>query len=261
MLLAVDVGNTQTHVGVFRRDELVHEWRAATEPRRTADELALMFGEFLSLAGLSFSREITAVAIASVVPRVTQELRTMTLDYFGFSGLVVEPGVKTGIAVKIDNPREAGADRIANSVAAHEMFPDEAVIVVDFGTAINFDVVTQAGEYVGGALAPGLDSSASALFSSTARLPRVELVPPLGAIGRNTEAAVQSGVVFGAAGLVDGLVERIVKELETDARVVATGGLAQMVVNHCYRVEHVEPNLTLIGLRLIFERNAEQEKA
>lgn len=261
MLLAVDVGNTQTHLGVFKRDRLVHQWRASTDARRTADELALTFGEFLSLADLSFSREITGVSICSVVPRATQELRTMTLRYFGFSPVVVEPGVKTGIAVRIDHPREAGADRIANAVSAHDMFPGNAVIVVDFGTTINFDVVTAGGEYVGGAIAPGLDSSASALFSATARLPRVELIAPEAAIGRNTEAALQSGIIFGAAGLVDGLVARIGEELGGDARVIATGGLAQTVVDHCRRVELIEPNLTLMGLRLIFERNAEGEPA
>jgi type III pantothenate kinase len=259
VLLAVDVGNTLTHLGVFDRDRLVHEWRAATDQRRTADELALMFGEFLGLVDLSFSRQITGVAIASVVPRVTQELREMTERYFGFVPVVVEPGVKTGIAVKTDNPREVGADRIANSVAAHELFPGEAAIVVDFGTAINFDVVTEEGEYIGGALAPGLDSSATALFSATARLPRVELVAPSSVIGRNTVAAVQSGIIFGAAGLVDGLVERIVKELGMDARVVATGGLAELVIRNCHSVERVEPNLTLMGLRLIFERNFEAD--
>ncbi len=255
MLLAVDVGNTQTHLGVFDRGQLIHEWRASTEQRRTADELALMFGEFLRLAELSFSNEITGVAIASVVPRATQQLRAMALKYFGFPPVVVEPGVRTGIVIRIDNPKEVGADRVANSVAAHELFPDEPVIVVDFGTAINFDVVTGAGEYIGGALAPGLESSATALFQATARLPRVELVAPPTAIGKNTVFAIQSGIVFGVAALVDGLVERTMKELDDDARVVATGGHAETVIEHCRTIERVEPTLTLLGLRLIFERN------
>src|SRR3712207_3957922 len=166
MLLAVDVGNTQTHIGVFQKDELVHEWRASTDPRRTADELALLFGEFLSLAGLSFSREITGVSICSVVPRATQELREMTQRYFGFPAVVVEPGIKTGIAVLTDNPREVGADRIANAVAAHSLFPDEACVIVDFGTAIKVEAVTARGEFAGGAIAPGMDVSATALFAS-----------------------------------------------------------------------------------------------
>lgn len=255
MLLAIDVGNTQTHLGVFERDKLIHEWRAATDQRRTADELALMFGEFLRFADLSFSREITGVAIASVVPRATQELRAMTVKYFGFPPVVVEPGVKTGIVIRIDNPKEVGADRVANSVAARELFPHEPVIVVDFGTAINFDVVTRNGEYIGGALAPGLESSATALFQATARLPRVELVAPPTTIGKNTVFAVQSGIVFGVAALVDGLVQRTMAELDDDARVVATGGHAETVVEHCRTIERVEPTLTLLGLRLIFDRN------
>jgi len=257
VLLAVDVGNTQTHLGVFGKNDLIHEWRASTDQRRTGDELALMFGEFLALVDLSFSRQITGVALSSVVPRATQELREMTLKYFGFPAVVVEPGIKTGIAIKTDNPREVGADRIANAVAAHDLFPDEPSVVVDFGTAINVDVITAEGEYIGGAIAPGLDSSATALFSATARLPRVELVAPAYAIGKNTIACMQSGIIFGAAALVDGLVERVVDELGSEARVVATGGLASLVVQFCDRVERVEPTLTLNGLRLVFERNFE----
>lgn len=255
MLLAIDIGNTQTHVGIFRGEDLVHEWRAATDARRTADELALLFGGFLSLVGLSFSTEITAVSIASVVPRTTQELREMTLRYFGFRPVIVEPGTRTGVAILTDNPKEVGADRIANAAAARELFPGQAVIVVDFGTAINFDVVTEEGNYIGGALAPGLESSAAALFTATARLPRVELVPPASPIGRNTVTAVQSGIIFGAAGLVDGIVGRIEEELGAKALVVATGGMAENVVEHCRTVSQIEPNLTLLGLRAIFELN------
>jgi type III pantothenate kinase len=260
MLLAVDIGNTQTQLGVFRGDELVHQWRLSTDSRRTADELALLFGELLAHVELSFSRQITGVSLASVVPKATQELREMTLRYFGFPPVVVEPGVKTGIVVRIDNPREAGADRIANAVAAHAMFPGEAVIVVDFGTAINFDVVTEGGEYVGGALSPGLESSSAALFRSTARLPRVELIAPSRVIGSNTVAAVQSGIVFGAVALVDGMVDRIVAELRTEARIIATGGLAPVIAERSERIEKVEPMLTLTGLRLIFERNVEERE-
>ncbi len=256
MLLAVDVGNTQTHLGVFRKDRLVHEWRASTDGRRTADELALMFGEFLSLADLSFSREITGVCICSVVPQVTQELREMALRYFGFPPVVVEPGTKTGVAVKTDNPREVGADRIANAVAAHEMFAGEPVIVVDFGTAITVDAVSAAGEYLGGAIAPGIDTAAAALFSSTAQIRRVELVAPPTTIGKSTVTSVQSGVIYGMAALVDGLVGRVEEELGAGARTIATGGLAAVVIEHTRRIERVEPMLTLIGLRLVFERNA-----
>jgi type III pantothenate kinase len=258
VLLAADVGNTQTHLGVFNRDELTHEWRISTDPRRTADELALVFGQLLAQADLSFSKQVTGVAIASVVPKATQELREMTERYFGFPPVIVEPGVKTGISINIDNPREAGADRIANSVAAHDLYPNESIIVIDFGTAINFDVVTATGEYLGGALAPGLESSATALFSATARLPRVELVAPTTAIGRNTVAAVQSGIIYGAVALVDGLIERLANELSGPARTIATGGLASLIAEHSKRIERVEPMLTLMGLRLIFERNFDQ---
>ena len=258
MLLAIDVGNTQTHLGVFKGKELEHEWRAGTDAARTADELALLFGQFLDLADLSFSREITGVAICSVVPRTTQELREMTESYFGFEPIVVEPGVRTGIAIKTDNPREVGADRIANAVAAHQMFDGEAVVVVDFGTAITVDAVSARGDYLGGSIAPGVDVAATALFSSTAQIRRVELVAPAGAIGRNTVMAVQSGIIFGTAGLVDGLIRRVMDELG-EARVVATGGLAPVVMEHCELIEIVEPMLTLEGLRLIFERNVEPE--
>lgn len=257
MLLAVDVGNTQTHMGVFERDVLEHEWRAATAQQRTADELALMFGQFLALADLSFSRQITGVAICSVVPRATSELREMTERYFGFPALVVEPGTRTGISILTDNPREVGADRIANAVASHEMYPGEPVVVVDFGTAITVDAVSADGEFLGGAIAPGIDTSATALFLATAQINRVELVAPGTAIGKRTMTSVQSGIVFGTAALVDGLVERVMDELGGSARVVATGGPAPTVVKHCRRVERIDPQLTLNGLRLIFGRNVE----
>lgn len=256
MLLAVDVGNTQTHLGVFQRDELAHEWRVSTEAKRTADEWALLFGQFLQIADLSFSRQISGLAICSVVPRATMELRQMTETYFGFSPVVVEPGTKTGIAVLMDNPREVGADRIANAVAAHELFPGSNIVVVDFGTAITVDAVSSRGEYLGGAIAPGVDTAATALFSATAQIRRVELVAPPHAIGKTTVNAVQSGIIFGAAGLVDGLVERATEEMGGDARVVATGGHASVVAEHCRTIEKLEPMLTLTGLRLIFERNA-----
>jgi type III pantothenate kinase len=256
VLLAVDVGNTQTHLGVFDRAELRHEWRASTEPTRTADELALLFGEFLSLVDLSFSRQITGVAISSVVPRATQELRDMTLRYFGFPAVVVEPGTKTGLAVLYDNPREVGADRIANGVAAHAMWPEDPVIVIDFGSALVFDVITADGAFAGGAIAPGIDTSLTALFQSTAQLRRVELVTPESVIGKSTVTNIQSGLMYGTAALVDGLIERMTKEVGADARTVATGGFAPTVIENCHRVEHFEPTLTLTGLRLIYERNA-----
>jgi type III pantothenate kinase len=253
MLLAVDVGNSQTHLGVFHGEELTHEWRMSTNPSRTADELALISGQFLSHADLSFSREITGVAICSVVPRLTQELRQMTERYFGFPPIVVEPGTKTGIAIKIDNPREVGADRIANAVAVHHLFPDEPAIVVDFGTAITVDAVSAKGEYLGGAISPGIETAAGALYEATAQIRRVELIAPNHAIGKSTIQAVQSGIVYGNASLIDGLVERISKEVGGTANVIATGGQASIVVKHCKLVDRIQPELTLVGLRLIYE--------
>ena len=260
MLLAIDVGNTQTQIGVFRDDKLIHQWRASTDQSRTADELALMLGHFLELVDLSFSRQITGLVLASVVPRATQELREMTERYFGFSPVVVEPGVKTGLAILTDNPREVGADRIANAVAARELFPGQPAVVVDFGTAITVDAVSGKGEYLGGAIAPGIETAATALFQSTAQIARVQLLAPPAAIGKTTVTSVQSGTVFGTAGLVDGLVQRVVEELGGEASVVATGGLAPTVIEHCRTVEVVEPLLTLNGLRLIFERNTEADQ-
>ena len=183
----------------------------------------------------------------------------MTQKYFGFPAVVVEAGTKTGIAVLTDNPREVGADRIANAVAAHELFPESAVVVVDFGTAITVDAVSAKGQYLGGAIAPGLDTSATALFSATANIRRVELVSPPSTIGKTTVASVQAGIMHGTAAMVDGLVERVSEELGGDARVVATGGLAPSIAELCRTIEKVEPILTLMGLRLIFERNVEAE--
>jgi type III pantothenate kinase len=253
MLLAVDVGNTETVLGVFQGDELRWHWRIATRAERTADELALLFGGFLEQEGLSFSRQMTGVVAASVVPRQTQSIREMVDRYFGFGPVVVEPGVRTGLPILYDNPREVGADRIANSVAAQARFGGP-VIVVDLGTATNFDVVSSKGEYVGGVLAPGLQISADALFARTARLPRVELVPPKSAIGKNTVDALQAGLVFGTVDMIDGLVERIEKE-NGQGEVVATGGLAGLILAESTTVTRHEPWLTLEGLRLIFERN------
>lgn len=255
MLLAIDVGNTQTHIGVFDADRLVHEWRASTDPRRTADELALLFGEFLALEDLGFQDNVTGVAVSSVVPRATQELREMSLRYFGFRAVVVEAGTRTGIAVLTDNPREVGADRIANAVAAHELCPGSPVVVVDFGTAITVDAISSSGDYLGGSIAPGIDTSATALFSATAQIRRVELTAPPSAIGKTTVTSVQSGIMYGTASLVDGLVDRVSEELTGDVEVVATGGLASSVVKHCRTIERIEPLLTLTGLRLIYGRN------
>jgi type III pantothenate kinase len=254
MLLAIDVGNTETVVGVFRDEELAWRWRMATVPDRTADELALLFGGFLQQQELSFDRNVTGVVLSSVVPSATQALREMVRRYFRFQPVVVEPGVKTGVPVLTDNPKEVGADRIVNALAAFTAYGGPCV-VVDFGTATTFDCVSDGGEYVGGVIAPGLQVAARALFEHTARLPLVELVAPPAAIGKNTVESVQSGLIYGYAALIDGMVERISKELGHPT-VVATGGLASVVIGECRTIDHHEPWLTLEGLRLVFEKNA-----
>lgn len=259
MLLAIDVGNTQTVLGVYEGHELAWRWRIATQRERTADELALLFGGFLEQAGLSFSRQITAVVMASVVPAQTQALREMVRNYFHFQPVVVEPGIKTGVSIQTDNPKEVGADRIVNAVAAFTKFGGPCV-VVDFGTAITYDAVSQQGEYLGGAIAPGVQVSAAGLSEVADRLPRVEIVAPRSVIGKNTVEALQSGLLLGTASEVDGMVERMQKELGGHATVVATGGLADAIVPLCHTVDHHEPWLTLEGLRFIFEKNTARDE-
>ena len=261
MLLAIDVGNTQTVLGVFQGNDLAWHWRIATQAERTSDELALLFGGFLEQQGLSFSRQISGVAIASVVPDQTQALRQMVRDYFHFPPVVVEPGVRTGMPILTDNPKEVGADRIANALAAFSAFGGPC-IVVDFGTATTYDAVSEGGEYLGGVIAPGIQASATALFTETARLPRVELGEPRAVIGKNTAEGVLSGLIHGTAAEVDGVVERMQKEPELGghATVVATGGLAEAVLPYCTSVQHHDPWLTLKGLRLIFEKNTARDE-
>lgn len=254
MLLAVDVGNTDTVLGVFRGGDLVWHWRMATREERSPDELALVYGGFLAQQELSFSREITGVVVASVVPAQTQALRDMVDAYFHFPPVVLGPGVSTGIRIVFDNPKDVGADRIANAVAAFARFRGPAV-VVDFGTATTFDVVSAEGEYLGGVICPGVKVSASALFGATARLPRVEIMAPRSVVGRSTVESIQSGLVIGTAAMVDGMLERI-EETLGDAAVIATGGLAEVVLSSCSRIQHHDPWLTLEGLRLVYERNA-----
>jgi len=259
VLLAIDVGNTQTVLGVFEGDDLMWHWRIATQRERTADELALLFGGFLEHAGLSFTRQITGVALASVVPDQTLALREMVRNYFHFQPVVVEPGIKTGISIQTDNPKEVGADRIVNALSAFAKYGGPCV-VIDFGTAITYDAVSERGEYLGGAIAPGVQVSAAGLSRVADRLPRVEVVAPRSVIGKNTVEALQSGLLFGTASEVDGMVERMQKELGGHATVVATGGLADVIVALCQTVDHHEPWLTLEGLRLIFERNTARDE-
>jgi type III pantothenate kinase len=250
MLLAVNVGNTETSLGVFREEELAWSWRMRTAQERTADELALLFGGFLGQHGLSFDRNVTGVVISSVVPTATRSLRDMVNGYFRFPPVVVEPG----IPILIDNPKELGADRIVNALGAFSKYGGPA-IAVDVGTATTFDVVSEQGEYLGGAIAAGLQVSARALYERTARLLLVELTAPKSPVGKNTVEALQSGLVYGHAAMIDGMVERLAKELGQPT-VVITGGLAPLLMEECRTVDHHEPWLTLEGLRLVFEKNA-----
>jgi type III pantothenate kinase len=253
MLLCLDAGNTQTVIGLFNDKELADHWRIASVAERTADELALMIQQFLGFHGFSFESQISGVAISSGVPRVTTELREMCERYFGFSPLVLEPGVRTGMPILYDNPKEVGADRIANAVGAYDLYGGPS-IVVDFGTANTIEAISAEGEYLGGAIFPGIEISLDALFERAAALRRVELVEPRNVIGKSTVESIQSGAVYGFSGQVDALVERFQKELG-DCTVLATGGLAEPILPHSRTIQHYEPWLTLQGLRIIFERN------
>jgi type III pantothenate kinase len=253
MLLAMDTGNTQTVIGLFDDRDLVDHWRIATVVERTSDELALMIQQFLGFHGFSFDDQVTGVAVSSVVPRVTAALREMTERYFGFHALVIEPGVRTGMPVLYDEPRNVGADRIANAVGAYDLYGGPTIIV-DFGTANTVDAVSAQGEYLGGAIFPGIEIAMDALFAHAAALRRVELVTPKNVIGKSTFEAVQSGAIYGFTGAADAIVERFQAELGTTT-VVATGGIAEIVVPHSRTIQHYEPWLTLQGLRIISERN------
>lgn len=253
MLLTIDVGNTNTVLGLFDGKDLIKSWRVKTDPRSTADEMSLQFNALVS------GYAITGLSICSTVPATLRELRTMIATYFSdIATTIVEPGTKTGVPLLVDNPKEIGADRIVNTLAAHTLFGGPA-IVVDFGTSTNLDVVSPKGEFLGGALAPGIEISVDALASRAAQLRKVELIRPKNAIGKNTVEALQSGTIFGFAGQVDGLVEKISAELaesyEQAPIVIATGGLAPLVIDVSATIDKYEPDLTLIGLRLIHEKN------
>ena len=252
MLLTIDVGNTNTVLGLFEDHALVHSWRIKTDPRATADEFALIFRGLLTDVPT-----VTGIALCSTVPSVLHEMREMLTRYWGnVPAVIVEPGTKTGVPLLTDNPKEVGADRIVNTLAAHHLYGGPC-IVVDFGTSTNLDVVSAKGEFLGGALAPGIEISLDALSSRAAQLRKVELVRPRSVIGKNTVEALQSGALYGFAGQVDGLVDRITAELGgTVAAVIATGGLAPIVVAESRTITHHEPNLTLIGLDLIHAKNA-----
>ena len=254
MLLAIEVGNTETTIGMFDRDRLAQHWRVSTVAARTADEHALMLSGFLDLEGLGFG-SVSGVAVSSVVPRLTQTLRDMARRHLATEPVVVGPGIRTGLPILTDNPREVGADRVVNAVAAFSAYGGPA-IVVDFGTATTFDAVSERGELLGVAIAPGIQISVNALADYTAQLGRVELVRPRAAIGRNTVESMQAGIILGTAGEVDGIVRAMTAELGGRATVIATGGLAGVMLDVCATLAHHDPWLTLRGLRMVYDLNA-----
>jgi len=249
MLLAVDVGNTQTALGVYAGDDLEDNWRVATERSTTADELGVLLSGLLDFEG------VEGICLASSVPMLIREWETLADKWAHAPLLVVGPGIKTGVPIRYDDPRELGPDRIVNAVAARERY-GAPVVVVDFGTSTNFDVVSPEGEYVGGVLAPGIETSMEALFARAARLVKVDYAPPATVIGKTTVGGLQSGLVYGFAGQVDGIVGRIREELGAEAVAIATGGLADLVAPHSRTIERVDPFLTLDGLRMVWELNA-----
>jgi type III pantothenate kinase len=253
VLLAVDVGNTQTVFGLYDGDRLTEHWRVSTEAERTGDELGVLVGRLLELRDLGFE-DIAGVCLASTVPPLVRSYEDFAREYAQAPLLVLGPGTRTGIPIVYDDPREVGPDRIANAVAARERYGAPS-IVVDFGTSTNFDIVSPSGEYVGGVLAPGIEVSMEALFARAARLVKVDFSPPPSVIGKTTVAGLQSGLVYGFAGQVDGIVRRIRAELGDTAPVVATGGLAELIVPHAETIDDVDAFLTLEGLRLVWERN------
>jgi type III pantothenate kinase len=253
MLLAVDVGNTNIVFGLFEDDRLLHQFRVESARARTADEYAVQLRAMLAMHGVA-TDAVHAAIVACVVPSLTEPMLQVVRQAFGREALVVGPGIRTGMAILIDNPREVGADRIADAVAGFDKAKG-GVIVVDFGTSTNFDVVTPKGEYLGGVLAPGLQISAEALFARAAKLPRVEIAKPPRVVGRNTVHAMQSGIVYGYASLVDGLVERLLAEVGYPCAIIATGGLAPLIAPLSRTIGEVDEVLTLVGLRILHDRN------
>lgn len=254
MILAVDVGNTNIVLGLYQKKELLHHWRLNTNRNATADEYGMLVYNLFSFAGIRL-QDIDGVIISSVVPPLMFVLEQLCQKYIHKQPLIVGPGIKTGLNIRIENPREVGADRIVNAVAGIELY-GPPLIIVDFGTATTFDYIDEAGQLLGCAIAPGIGISTEALYQRAAKLPRIELVRPKSTVGRNTVSAMQAGIIFGFAGQVDGLVERMRDEFQSKPKVIATGGLAPLIASESKTIEVVNPLLTLQGLQLIYERNA-----
>lgn len=256
MLLVVDVGNTNIVFGVFKGDKLLYDWRIATEKNRTSDEYGLLFEQIFKYHGLC-PKDVEDVIISSVVPTLMHTLSAMSIKYFGKEPIVIGPGIKTGMNIKYDNPREVGADRIVNAVAGYEKYGGP-LIILDFGTAITFCAISKEGDYLGGAITPGIAISSEALFMRTAKLPKVELLKPETVIAKNTVNSIQSGLVYGYIGLVDYIIERMMEELKDEGEVrtvVATGGFSVLIASESKYINKIDKLITLDGLRIIYERN------
>ena len=257
MLLVIDVGNTNTVMGIFEGEHLRKEWRIGTDKTKTADEYGVLVHTLCGFAGIDM-RQIHEVIISCVFPPMLNTMDEMCKKYFDISPVVVEPGIRTGMPILVDNPREVGADRIVNAVAAYQRYGG-ACIVVDFGTATTFDCISGKGEYLGGVIVPGIVISKEALSQAASKLPRIEIITPKTVIGKNTVHSMQSGIFFGYVELVDGLVERIRKEIREETSVIATGGLARLVASESRTIQHVDPDLTLKGLQILYQMNRKEE--